>query len=93
VARSYGLSMHGDEFPHFPALGDEGDAEPRRLLSIKNTARVLGDITTREVYNRIKAGDLEAVPLGRRRMVVAESVDAYVARLREQARQPEAVAI
>jgi hypothetical protein len=32
---------------HAATVGDEGDAEPRRLLSIKNTARVLGDITTR----------------------------------------------
>jgi hypothetical protein len=56
---------------------DPGEEEPVRLLSKRATARVLGGITEREVDKRIEAGDLDAVKLGRRRLIVAESVDAY----------------
>lgn len=37
------------------------------------------------VYKLIEAGELETVNIGRRRLVVAESVDAYIARLRDAA--------
>ena len=73
---------HGDAF----ADADLGDGVRPLLLSKGNTARVLGGITEREVEKRIDAGDLEAVKLGRRRLVVTASVDAYVTRLRAEAR-------
>ena len=72
---------HGSQF----GGQDLGDAEPVRLLSKRNTARILGGITEREVEKRIADGDLESVLLGRRRLIVASSVDAYVARLRAEA--------
>ncbi len=37
------------------------------------------------VYKLIEAGELETVNIGRRRLVVAESVDRYVERLRSAA--------
>lgn len=78
--------MHGDQVATVPDRGDVGDAEPARFLSKKNSARILGGISEREVERRIAAGDLESVTIGRRRMVVAESLDAYVTRLRNEAR-------
>ena len=66
-------------------VDDPVTEEPRRLIDLPTTARILGKITTREVEKRIADGDLESVKLGRRRLVVVESVDAYVSRLREQA--------
>ena len=65
--------------------GDLGDSEPRRLLNKRNAARLLGGITEREVERRIADGDLEAVKLGRRCLIVAESLDEYVRRLRAKA--------
>lgn len=75
------VRAHADEF----GLPDLGDDEPPRLINKRNAARLLGEITEREVENRITDGDLEAVKLGRRRLIVLVSLDAYVARLREQA--------
>lgn len=49
---------------------------------------IVGGVTERlscgrsTVYKLIEAGELETVSIGRRRLVVAESVDQYVARLR-----------
>lgn len=83
--------MHADPRPNVRAHADEvespdvGDDEPRRLINKRNAARILGEITVREVEKRIADGDLETVKLGRRRLIVLESLDAYVARLREQA--------
>lgn len=39
------------------------------------------NITRRELYNRINAGDLKSAKLGRRRGIVESSLDAYIARL------------
>lgn len=86
------ISMHGDAntnvLEHGDAFGavDLGDREPARLIDLDNAARLLGRITTREVEKRIAAGDLESVKLGRRRLVVLESLDAFVTRLREAAK-------
>lgn len=74
--------MYAAEDPFAPDLGDW---ETVRLLSKEHTARVLGGITVREVEKRIKDEDLEAVNIGKRRLVVRESIDAFVARLRAEA--------
>lgn len=80
--------MSGNTFPEIPGDGNTEPANPAPYLhSITETARLLGKITEREVYNRIAAGDLESVNIGRRRFVVHESLDRYVARLREVARR------
>lgn len=52
---------------------------------------IVGGVTERlscgrsTVYKLIEAGELETVTIGRRRLVVAESVDAYIERLRAAA--------
>jgi len=82
--------MHGDPNANVLERGeafapDLGEGEPARLLDKRVAARLLGNITVREVENRVADGDLEQVKLGRRALIVAESLDAYVARLREEA--------
>lgn len=80
--------MSGNTFPKLPDDGNSEPASPAPYLhSITETARLLGGITDREVYNRIAAGDLESVNIGRRRFVVHESLNGYVDRLRTVARQ------
>jgi excisionase family DNA binding protein len=78
--------MHGENVATVPDYGDasQGAGEPPRLINKRNAARMLG-ITEREVERRIAADDLEAVKLGRRCLVVLESLDAYVAKLRGRA--------
>jgi hypothetical protein len=75
------IRTHAEAF----APVDLGDCEPARLLDKRQAARLLGDITVREVENRVSDGDLEQVKLGRRALIVAESLDRYVARLRREA--------
>lgn len=90
---AYGLFMREDANPNVPEHGDADvlsmvddlpAEERRRLIDLPNAARILGDISTREVEKRIDAGDLEDVKLGRRRLVVVSSIDVYIARLRQQ---------
>lgn len=52
------------------------------LVSVAEAQRTLGGICRSHVYELIAHGELEAVKLGRRRMVVAASIDAYIERLR-----------
>jgi len=59
------------------------DARPdRRLASIPGTTEILGGISRSRVYELLAAGELEAVKIGSRRLVVVASIDAYVERLR-----------
>lgn len=81
----YRVSMLGNVFQSIPSLGND-ENEPLRLVSVKRAADLLGEITPREVYNLFNDGELESVKLGRRRLVVVESIDAYVTRLRDAAR-------
>lgn len=84
-SRSMVISMHGQDTAVVATSGDE-ESEPQLLLSVDAAARILGGITRREVYRRLDDEDLEGVWIGRRRMVVRASVDAYVERLRAEAR-------
>lgn len=65
---------------------DQPGDEPRRLLSLKATARVLGGITEREIRRRVAADELELVKLGRRSLITMASIDAYVEKLRDRAK-------
>lgn len=78
--------MRGDEFTPVPTDGESEEPEPKpeRLISIKETQSRLADITRREVYNRIKAGDLTACKIGRRVGVLEASVDDYIRRQLEE---------
>jgi excisionase family DNA binding protein len=50
-------------------------------LSIDQAAEQLG-ITRREIYRRIGLGEIEAVWLGRRRLVPLDEIDNFIKRLR-----------
>lgn len=86
------LPMHGELERNTPTDGDTAQvsptlatvesAVPPRLLSMDDAAHSL-NITTRELRDRIDAGDLRSVYIGRRRLVPLAEVDAYVARLLE----------
>lgn len=56
----------------------------RALLKPKRAAEII-DSSVRKVYYLAEAGELEMVRDGRAAFVVAESLDAYVARLRAKA--------
>jgi excisionase family DNA binding protein len=86
------LPMHGDTERNIPTSGEtEGvtwklvsvatTVDPR-LISMDDAALSL-NITTRELRDRIDAGDLRSVYIGRRRLVPLTEIDAYVARLLE----------
>ncbi len=86
MERVYVLSMRGDDFTPVPIDGDaeeEGMRTHDRLVSIADAQARLAGITRREVYNRIKAGDLKAKKLGRRVGIYESSIDAYIAGLPE----------
>lgn len=63
---------------NIPSRGD--DLYTSKLLSIEDTARIMGGITTREVYKRIADGDFKSIHLGRRHLVITASLDAYIER-------------
>lgn len=75
------VRVHADEF----GKPDLGDSEQPRVISMQNAARLLGGITVRKVELLIGEGAFTSVKIGSRRMVLLKSLDAYVARLVEQA--------
>lgn len=50
------------------------------LYSIDRTTKVLGGVSERWVYQLIYDGEIASMKSGRRTFVVADSVDAYIAR-------------
>ena len=62
---------------------------PPLLFSIEDARRELGDIGKTTIFAMISAGQIEAVKVGRRTMVVGESCRAYVESLR-RVKQAEA---
>ena len=60
----------------------------RVLLSVEEAAQRL-NVGRTTVYALIKAGDLVTVKVGRRRLVPAEAVDAYIAALTNQRQEPD----
>lgn len=71
--------MTGTTDPKSPAWGTQP-----RLIGVLDAAASLS-ITKRELYRRIAAGEIESVRIGRRRLIPADALDAYVARLRREA--------
>lgn len=84
--------MHGELERNIPTAGETAEVSPAltsvdaavapRLLSMDAAAHSL-NITTRELRNRIDAGDLRSVYIGKRRLVPLTEIDSYVARLLE----------
>jgi excisionase family DNA binding protein len=58
--------------------------EPSVLLSPAEVARILG-VSRPKVYTLMAAAQLRSVKMGGSRRIFRDSVDAYVAELREQA--------
>lgn len=71
---------------------DGPEDEPRRLLSLKATGRVLGGITEPEIRKWVRAGDLELVKIGRRSMISIRSIDRFTEKLLAEAAQNAAAA-
>jgi hypothetical protein len=53
----------------------------RRLVSIPEARRLLGDIGHTTVYELIKRQEIVKVNIGRRGFITSESLDAYLDRL------------
>jgi Helix-turn-helix domain len=53
-----------------------------RLADVPTTSTILGGVSRSELYEMFARGDLETVKIGRRRMVLVSSIDAYIDRLR-----------
>jgi hypothetical protein len=72
--------------PQFPDILTDAPIDPtdlpegERLISIKEAQHRLADVTRREIYNRIKAGDLVAGNIGRRRVILESSLVSYIKR-------------
>lgn len=59
--------------------------EQRRLLSIKDAARCLG-VGERQVWALLARGEMASVKIGRRRLIDARDLDAFIERCKEAAR-------
>lgn len=63
------------------------DEQPlRRLVSIPDAQKMLGDLGRTTVYNLIDQGELQRVNIGRRAFICVDSIDAYVDRLVQTAK-------
>lgn len=73
------------EYPEIPAMrGGSDDVKRVRLLTVEQTAHVLG-LGRTFTWHLVMTGEIESVVVGKRaRRVPCEAVDAYVERLRGQ---------
>jgi excisionase family DNA binding protein len=51
----------------------------RELYSIEQARALLGGIARNTIYNLIRSGELESVPIGRRRFISAGAIAAFIA--------------
>lgn len=58
---------------------------PRRLITIEDAQSALGGIGRSTLYGLVNRGRITKVNIGRRGFITAESIDAYVASLTEEA--------
>jgi hypothetical protein len=57
------------------------DSGTKRLVSISESRKLLGDIGHTTLYDLVKRGELTKVNIGRRGMITSESLTAYMDRL------------
>lgn len=70
--------MHGEQFAQVPTDGEtEVDAEAR-VVSIPKAQRLLGDVTYRQVGLMLQRGELRGCKVGRRRVVLLDSINNYL---------------
>lgn len=55
------------------------EQESKLAFSVKETAKILGDLCDKSVYRLIRRGYLKTLPGLRHKMITAESIRAYVA--------------
>lgn len=63
-----------------PAIVDDA-----RLVDVQKAMTMLGGVGRSYLYELLARGEIEAVKVGRRRMVIVSSIDAFVDRLRQVA--------
>ncbi|MDO3636012.1 helix-turn-helix domain-containing protein [Mycolicibacterium arseniciresistens] len=61
------------------------DSDDRLLVPIPDACKALGGVGRTTLYERVNAGDLVKVNIGRRGFITAKSLAAYVDRLSEAA--------
>lgn len=59
----------------------------RRAYAVPEVAELLGGVTERFVWHLIEDGSLPSIKIGRRRLVPAEDLDAYIKGLRDDAQR------
>lgn len=79
--------MHGTANLDAPADGRARDVYP-----VPEVAERLAGVSERFVWSLIASGDLESIKVGHRRVVPAESLRAYIEKLRDDERQVRAAA-
>lgn len=78
--------MHGETATELPGNGERASlTDGPLLIEIPQALAALGGITRRELYNRINAGDIERVKIGKRAFITRASIEGYVERLRREA--------
>ena len=55
------------------------------LSTIADAQQRLGRVSRPTIYSLIRSGDLRSVKIGRRRMIVDESIDAFIRRQSDEA--------
>lgn len=53
----------------------------RQILSVEKSCEYLGGISKVSLYNRVNAGEIQLIKIGRRSFITLESMDAYLDRL------------
>lgn len=69
---------------------DRGTIPHRDVHDVPEVAVLLGGISERYVWRLIADGELISFTVGRRRMVARTDLDAYIARMRQEAAQARA---
>lgn len=75
--------IQGKGFRMIPEQRETRETNPRtRLLyPMSEAAAQLGGITERKLWKMIANGEIDSVKIGRRRMIAADALDAYVQKL------------
>lgn len=81
--------MNGTERGTAPT---HGSIPQRRAYNVPEVAVLLGGVTERYVWTLLSTGELESVKIGARRLIPAEAIDAFIARLRADEKRVRAEA-